>query len=102
MQELRRRGVASRFVASHGALQRVRATESQSHLTPAQRRNNVRGAFAVRGEMSGWPVVLVDDVYTTGAECTRVLLKAGAAAVYVVTLARTQPDRVERWGGVFG
>ena len=105
IRELHRTGEAKRFVASHGALRRVRATDSQSHLSPAQRRLNVRGAFAVCGDVKGWTAVLVDDVYTTGAtaaECTRTLLGTGAAAVYVVTLARTQPERVERWGNASG
>ncbi len=105
LRELRRTGDAKRLVAGHGALRRVRATDSQSHLSPAQRRQNVRGAFAVCGDIAGWTVVLVDDVFTTGAtaaECTRTLLEAGAASVHVVTLARTQPERVERWGSSSG
>ncbi|WP_419805878.1 ComF family protein [Terriglobus sp.] len=100
VRELRRTGEAVRFVANHGSLRRTRATNSQSHLSPTQRKTNVRGAFAVRGDMTGWTIILVDDVYTTGAtaaECTRTLLASGAAAVHVVTLARTQPERVERW-----
>ncbi|GAA3759070.1 ComF family protein [Terriglobus aquaticus] len=103
LRELRRSGEAGRFLAAHRVLRRVRATESQSHLTPAQRKKNVRGAFAVRGDVIGWTAVVVDDVYTTGAtaaECTRTLREAGAANVYVVTLARTQPERVERWGAL--
>jgi ComF family protein len=75
------------------ALQRIRWTESQITLDRAQRRSNVRGAFRVRrpGQVAGRRVLLVDDVYTTGAtanECARVLRRAGAEEVYVVTLAR--------------
>jgi ComF family protein len=75
------------------ALRRLRWTEPQTTLTRAQRRANVRGAFAVRHPkpVTGRRLLLVDDVYTTGAtanECARVLRKAGAAEVYVVTLAR--------------
>ena len=59
------------------------------------RQKNVRKAFAVHpkmaGKISGARVVLVDDVFTTGAtvsECATVLLKAGALRVDVLTLAR--------------
>ena len=84
----------------HRLLRRTRATESQSLLTPAQRRSNVRGAFTVTGDVRGRDVLLVDDVYTTGAtaeECTRVLLRAGAASVRVATLARAMRDLVAAW-----
>src|SRR3990170_3366983 len=75
------------------ALQRIRWTDSQITLDRAQRRSNVRGAFRVRRprQVAGRRVILVDDVYTTGAtanECARVLRGAGAEEVYVVTLAR--------------
>lgn len=74
-------------------LVRRRATPSQGHMSPSARRRNVRGAFAVRGRerVAGRRIVLVDDVYTTGAtaaECARVLRRAGASAVDVLTLAR--------------
>ena len=77
------------------ALQRVRPTPSQGHLKPAQRFANVRKAFAAPPDQAekiqGKRVVLIDDVLTTGAtvqECASVLLKAGAARVDVLTLAR--------------
>lgn len=72
-------------------LRRVHHKESQYRLSPEERRENVRGAFQVRGSVRGRQVLLVDDVYTTGAtvtECTEVLLAAGAESVRVVTLAR--------------
>ncbi len=79
-------------------MHRVRDTPPQRGLSRAGRRDNVRGAFAVReGEpVAGARVLLIDDVLTTGAtaaECARVLLRAGAARVAVVTLARATRGR---------
>lgn len=75
------------------ALIRKRATESQVGMTLEQRQANMRGAFKVviPGQVAGRDVLLVDDVFTTGAtvsECTRVLRRAGAVNVYVATVAR--------------
>lgn len=74
-------------------LRRVRHTGQQTDLTAQERKKNVSGAFAVeRPEgLNGKKVVLVDDVYTTGAtikECAKTLKKAGAE-VWALTLART-------------
>lgn len=79
-------------------LHRRRATPSQGRSGRAERRRNVRGAFALKvgRNVAGRRVLLVDDVLTTGAtvtECARVLLDSGAKAVDVLTLARTvRPD----------
>jgi ComF family protein len=75
-------------------LLRTRDTHSQIGLTSHQRRENMRGAFRVAraAEVTGREVLLVDDVYTTGttaSECARVLRRAGAAKVWVATVART-------------
>jgi ComF family protein len=75
-------------------LLRTRDTHSQIGLTSHQRRENMRGAFEVAhvGDVIGREVLLVDDVYTTGttaSECARVLRRAGAAKVWVATVART-------------
>jgi len=74
------------------ALRRVRETASQTGLKAADRRINVKGAFAVARpeKLKGKYVLLVDDVMTTGStvrECAAVLNSAGAA-VSVLTLAR--------------
>ena len=83
-----------RFRLGADILQRTRNTHSQIGLTSHQRRENLRGAFAVARaqEVTGREVLLVDDVYTTGTtvtECARVLRKAGASRVWVATAART-------------
>jgi predicted amidophosphoribosyltransferase len=75
------------------ALQRSRATPPQTQLTEEERRKNMRDAFALRaaGTVAGKSILLVDDVYTSGAtvnECSRTLKKHGAKQVYVLTLAR--------------
>jgi len=74
-------------------LHRVRSTVSQTDLTASARRANVSGAFAAveKGWLEGRRLLLVDDVMTTGStvnECAKVLKQAGAAGVYVVTVAR--------------
>ena len=74
-------------------LRRTRATAVQMTLNAAQRRENVAGAFeCVEPRVRGAQVVIVDDVGTTGATldaCAQALLKAGAASVMGLTLART-------------
>ncbi len=80
-----------------GVLERQRSTASQAGLSPRQRRENVRGAFFVPRPLAiqKADVLLVDDIYTTGATaraCTRALLAAGANSVWVATLARAQRE----------
>jgi ComF family protein len=83
-----------RLLLCAGVLERKRETASQIGLTTHQRRENLRGAFGVAQPevVKGREVLVVDDVYTTGAtvsECARVLRRAGATKVWVATVART-------------
>jgi len=86
-----------------GALVRTRATPTQGHLNSSQRAENVKKAFAVNPKIvpriAGKNVVLIDDVYTTGAtirECTKALRKAGVEKVFVLTLAKVvRPERFD-------
>jgi ComF family protein len=79
-------------------LTRTRRTLAQSGLDAAQRRRNIRGAFACQRrnaiDLAGGRVALVDDVMTTGAtlaECCRTLKGAGAAGIAVWVAARAPP-----------
>lgn len=72
---------------------RRRRTPSQGRRTRAQRADNMRGAFRLRAgaQIEGKRIVLIDDVLTSGAtveECAKVLRRAGAASIDVLTLAR--------------
>ena len=75
-------------------LKRTRYTRRQANLDRADRLTNLEGAFSMKrsGGVSGRPVLLVDDVLTTGAtasECARVLREEGGAAkVVVITVVR--------------
>lgn len=90
----------SRLPYLPSVLVRKRATRQQVGLGARARADNVRGAFQVphRQQMlvKNRSVLLVDDVYTTGAtvkSAARTLLLAGAASVSVLTFARVAPDR---------
>ncbi|MDY0029005.1 MAG: ComF family protein [Pseudobdellovibrionaceae bacterium] len=83
-------------VPYHGRiLRRIRYTLPQGHKRAKERSENVRGAFSVppvaAERINGKNIVLVDDVYTTGATleaCVHALLRGGASRVDVLTLAR--------------
>ncbi|MFQ6131489.1 MAG: double zinc ribbon domain-containing protein [Armatimonadota bacterium] len=79
------------------AMARVKETQPQISLTPAQRRLNVRGAFQVRkpAAVAERSIMLLDDVLTTGAtlqECAKVLKRAGAKRVLALTVSRSSPE----------
>lgn len=74
-------------------LKRCKFTLTQTGLNKAEREKNVKGALTVADEkkVNGQNIILIDDVFTTGAtinECAKVLLKAGAQKTAVLTLSR--------------
>jgi ComF family protein len=83
--------VTAELPADHTSLVRARPTRSQVGLSGEARRQNLMGAFQVRwpAGVHDRPILLVDDVYTTGAtlaECAGALRAAGARAVYGLVL----------------
>jgi len=97
--ELLAREVADRRgIPVVNALRRSKATVNQAGLTSAGRRRNITGAFRPNAgiDLTNKRILLIDDVFTTGATasaCARVLKRAGAKSVSLLTLARA--DR--RW-----
>ena len=81
------------------ALIRTRHTPPQGHKGAKDRHQNVSGAFDINPsyatKLSGHDIILVDDVFTTGAtleECAKVLKAAGAKSVNILTVARVTKD----------
>jgi ComF family protein len=96
---LRKRMPEWRLTLAPSTLMRLRPTEAQAGLTTRQRRLNMRGAFGVSNPPAvvGKSILLIDDILTTGATAraaSRVLMQAGAEAVWVATLARAH--RIDR------
>lgn len=96
-------GRQSRAELAPALLRRLRHTRPQAGLDPGQRLANVAGAFGVSrlwaGRLKGKRVLVVDDVFTTGAtvnECARALKAAGASAVDILTLVRAGSRREPR------
>ena len=89
----RRLGAAAGIPVQPRLLQRARPTRTQTRLSRAERAENMRAAFRVAPDLDlgGSRIVLVDDVFTTGATtsaCARALREAGAGEVCVWTVAR--------------
>jgi ComF family protein len=102
IRETRRRHPEMKLQLKTNLLKRERVTVSQAGLSTHQRRQNLRGAFFVPhpARVAGQHVLLIDDIYTTGATaraCSRVLRSAGAASVRVATVARAQREGVATW-----
>ena len=95
--------IAARTEKAHipDALLRIRHTQPQQGLSVKERNKNVRGAFAVKESylktLKGKNVLLIDDVFTSGAtlnECARILKAKGAAEVNVLTIARVTKEEL--------
>ena len=104
IRAVRRKGPSGRLKLAEGLLERRKATESQAGLTTHQRRRNLSGAFFVSAaaaqKLAGREVLLIDDIYTTGATaraCSKALRKAGASRVVVATVARAQREGTVKW-----
>ncbi len=77
----------------YSTLIRSKSTPSQGHLSERERKQNVSGVFSVKHSerIKGKNILLIDDVFTTGAtvnECAKILKKAGANKIFVLTFAR--------------
>jgi len=103
--------IARSLAAPHGlpvetdVLRRIRATPPLKGMTRKQRKHAIRGVFEI--PRAKWPcvagrhVLLVDDVYTTGATaraCVRLLKQAGAAKVTIYCWARVLREGDEGTG----
>jgi ComF family protein len=93
----RLRGEKRRLQLVAGSLRRIRPTLPQVGLSVSARRENVSGVFSVARpeQVRSRPVVLVDDVMTTGATlsaCAAALKRAGASQVLALCLARATPQ----------
>lgn len=72
------------------AIVKQKETEAQEKLSKTERKTNLIGAYKINAKVKGKRVLVIDDVKTTGAtlnECAKVLKRAGATAVYGLTVA---------------
>ena len=85
--------------AVYDRLVRIRRTNPQNGLDAMQRRSNLKGAIEVAGDAPvKEPVLLIDDIYTTGAtidECCRALKRKGVKEIYFLTLC-TGRDKIRK------
>ena len=92
--ELLAKDIAKRLKLNHcSALEKVKDTVDQVGLSSLERKKNLEGAFACIKDVKGKNILLVDDVLTTGStasECSKILLKAGAKSVEVLTIASVE------------
>ena len=77
---------------------RIKETPPQTNLDFMERQSNLVNAFKVFNKklVKGKSILLIDDVFTTGAtatECAKMLKKAGASCVYVLTVAHTNKSQ---------
>jgi ComF family protein len=95
LRALAKSNPAWRLTLAPSALMRHKPTASQAGLSPRERRINLRGAFSVSdpAAVAGKDILLIDDILTTGATVRAAALalrRAGAASVWVATLARAR------------
>ena len=83
-------------------LVKTKETTTQTKLTKAERQENLKGCFEItnKSEIAGKNILLIDDVFTTGAtieEASKVLKNAGANKIYILTFAHTpRPIKFEK------
>lgn len=103
----RRLSALTEIPCLENVLVRTKNTMPQIGLSPARRRQNVRGAFEVIDErvITGGSFLLIDDVYTTGSTmnaAAQVLRKSGAETIYALTLTRAVPTTHPQLGQRLG
>ena len=82
--------LAVRDIEALEVLIRKRDTKPQFNLSPKERKANIEGAFEVVKDVRGRDILLLDDIFTTGAtvyECAKTLKEHGAKDIFVLTLS---------------